>query len=419
MQVRTGFLLSFVLTLACARAGDTHSPDPGSGTGTGTGTGTGNGPSYTAAGGATPPAPRVVTTTPASAGAHSEREAGYDSLSIAQFAALSGRLSDDGGYFDTDNLISNERSLLHAITEIRRADIHGGAYVGVGPDQSFNYIAHIAPDIAFVIDIRRDNLLQHLLFKALFAASRNRAEYLSLWLGRPVPSDVVAWNGRSIDSLISWAARTSATERSTRIALQTVAGRVRTFGITLSREDIAVIERLHKAFIADGVALRFTTFGRQPQPYYPTLGELLTERDLDGRQSGYLASDEAFSVVRSLQQRNLVIPVVGDLAGPTALPTLARVLREHHDSLSAFYTSNVEDYLIRDGRFPAFVRSLAALPRRSNAVIIRSWFGGAGSHPRSVAGYHTTQLVEPVAAMATDPATAQVRSYRQLVMRLR
>jgi len=342
-----------------------------------------------------------------------------DSLSTAQFAALSARLSDGGAYFDTDNLISNEKSLLHPLTDLDRRGVRGGAFVGVGPDQGFNYIARTAPRVAFMVDIRRDNLLQHLLFKALFASSRNRAEYLALWLGRPVPQDVDARTALSIDSLVAWARRTPSTPASSSSAIAKVRDQVTRSGITLSGEDLATIERFHRAFIAEGVALRFTSHGRAPQPYYPTLAQLLTERDLDGVQSGYLASENAFRVVQSLERRNLVVPVVSDLAGPKGLPTLAAVLRERGDSLSVFYTSNVEDYLIRDGRFPAFVRALAPLPRASNAVIIRSWFGGEGSHPRSVAGYHTTQLVEPIADMVNDPRVAEVRSYRQLVMRMR
>ncbi|HEY0931695.1 MAG TPA: hypothetical protein VGE27_17360 [Gemmatimonas sp.] len=342
-----------------------------------------------------------------------------DSLSRAQFVALSARLSDGGAYFDTDNLISNERSLLHPLTELDQRRVRGGAFVGVGPDQGFNYIARTAPRIAFMVDIRRDNLLQHLLYKALFTVSRNRAEHLALWLGRPVPSDVSTRENASIDSLVAWARRTPATAASTASAVALVRGQVSGFGMTLSAEDLATIERFHRAFIAEGVALRFTSHGRAPQPYYPTLAQLLTERDLSGAQSGYMASEAAFRVVQSLERRNLVVPVVSDLAGPKGLPSLATVLRERGDSLSVFYTSNVEDYLIRDGRFPTFVQSLAKLPRTSNAVIIRSWFGGAGSHSRSVPGYHTTQLVEPIADLVSDPSISSVRSYRQLVMRLR
>ena len=79
------------------------------------------------------------------------------------------QLSERGGYFDTDNLISNEKSYLHVIPALRDGGVTGGAYIGVGPDQNFSYIAQVRPAIAFIVDIRRDNLLLHLLFKALFS----------------------------------------------------------------------------------------------------------------------------------------------------------------------------------------------------------------------------------------------------------
>ena len=81
--------------------------------------------------------------------------------------------------------------------------VHGGAYVGVGPDQNFTYIAEMRPAIAFIIDVRRDNLLLHLLFKALFELSRTRIEYLAQLLGRPVPSDIDRWRTAPVDRLIA------------------------------------------------------------------------------------------------------------------------------------------------------------------------------------------------------------------------
>src|SRR5690349_13815408 len=119
-------------------------------------------------------------------------------LSDSAFAALSARISEPGGYFDSDNLISNESSYLHVLGAMRRLGVSGGAYVGVGPDQNFSYMAQVRPRIAFIIDIRRDNLLQHLLFKSLFEMARNRAEYLALLTGRAVPNDVTKWNAKSI-----------------------------------------------------------------------------------------------------------------------------------------------------------------------------------------------------------------------------
>ena len=88
------------------------------------------------------------------------------------FASTVASLSERGGYFDTDNLISNERSYLQVIPDLRERGVRGGAYIGVGPDQNFSYISEVRPAVAYIIDVRRDNMLLHLLFKALFEVSR-------------------------------------------------------------------------------------------------------------------------------------------------------------------------------------------------------------------------------------------------------
>ena len=120
------------------------------------------------------------------------------------FAQLVEKLSEPSGYFDTDNLISNEKSYLHVMPHLEQRDITGGIYIGVGPDQNFSYIARIRPTVAFIVDIRRDNLLLHLLFKALFATARNRMEYLSLLTGRPVPDGVESWRDAGIDRIVAY-----------------------------------------------------------------------------------------------------------------------------------------------------------------------------------------------------------------------
>ena len=61
------------------------------------------------------------------------------------FAAQVAALSEPGGYFDTDNLISNERSYLQVVPDLEKGGVRGGAYIGVGPEQNFSYIAHIRP----------------------------------------------------------------------------------------------------------------------------------------------------------------------------------------------------------------------------------------------------------------------------------
>jgi hypothetical protein len=120
------------------------------------------------------------------------------------FASLVERLSERPGYFDTDNLISNERSYLHVAPELRALAGRGrGVYLGVGPDQNFSYIAHVRPSLAVLIDIRRDNLLLHLLFKALFAEARTRAAYLAMLTGRAPPPEAVVRSG-SLDAVVNY-----------------------------------------------------------------------------------------------------------------------------------------------------------------------------------------------------------------------
>src|SRR5262245_52962726 len=83
---------------------------------------------------------------------------------ISPFAAEIARFSEKEGSFDTDNLISNERDYLRVIPALVAGRVVGGVYLGVGPDQNFSYIARIRPTRAYIVDIRRDNLLLHLLF---------------------------------------------------------------------------------------------------------------------------------------------------------------------------------------------------------------------------------------------------------------
>src|SRR3954465_3944447 len=156
------------------------------------------------------------------------------SLSDSAFASLVARFSEQSGYFDTDNLISNEDSYLHPISTLRRVGTSGGVYVGVGPDQNFSYVATIRPHAAVIIDIRRDNLLEHLLFKSIFAQSRNRVEYLSMLFGKPAPADTTGWGAKGIDSVLAFVQRARASDvQLTRIRASVIA-ESRRAGIPLS-----------------------------------------------------------------------------------------------------------------------------------------------------------------------------------------
>src|SRR6185436_7936591 len=88
-----------------------------------------------------------------------------ESLSAAEFSRLSREFSEEGGYFRSDNFTSNETSYLHVVDKLKQLGASGGAYLGVGPEQNFTYIAKIRPRIAFIVDIRRQAVIQHLMFK--------------------------------------------------------------------------------------------------------------------------------------------------------------------------------------------------------------------------------------------------------------
>ena len=298
------------------------------------------------------------------------------------FAAQIASLSEPDDYFDTDNLISNERSYLDVLPELDKQNVRGGVYIGVGPDQNFSYIAHVKPSIAFILDIRRDNLLLHLLFKALFDQSHTRSEYLALLFGRPIPANLNSWRTAPIARIAEYIDKSDAEPKfvdEIRTRLDRV---VKGFGVPLNAEDLTKIHRFHQRFVDSGLDLRFQTFGRPAQSYYPTYRELLLATDRSGRQGNYLASEEAFQFVKSLQDGNRIIPVTGNLSGPSALVGIGRTMSERGETLSAFYASNVEFYLERNGNYLRFVSNLGRVPHTNRSVVIRSIFNrgmGGGS----------------------------------------
>lgn len=328
------------------------------------------------------------------------------------------RLSEPAGYFDTDNLISNESSYLHVLPRLAALGTRGGAYIGVGPDQNYSYIAAVRPEIAYVIDVRRDNLLQHLMFKALFERSNSRLEFLCRWLGRRPPADLAQWRDRPIDSIIGYLDRTPADTAFARAEGEALVASAMRTGVPLSQADVSTITRFHSIFVGGGLGLQFTSFGRAPRPNYPTLRQLVLERDDDGRQASYLVRDEDWRFIKSLHGANRIVPVVGNLAGTAAVPAIARDVRGRGLVLSALYTSNVEFYVWNEGQFAQFASNVAALPRDGRSAIIRSYFGRQlGDAPLLTArrGYASVQLLQPVEDFVRRAESGAWRSYRDVV----
>ena len=333
------------------------------------------------------------------------------------FARQVRELSEPGGSFDTDNLISNERSYLHVLPALKTGQVRGGAYIGVGPDQNFSYIAAIRPAVAFIVDVRKDNLLLHLLFKALFAMSDTRVEYLQHLFGRRLPGPLDQWRGASLDQIAAQLDVVSPRDDEVRALRRQVDAQIASIGVPLTDQEFATIDRFHRTFIEAGLSLKFQSWGRSPRSYYPTYRDLLFETDRENHRGSFLISEDDFQVVRRLQQRDLVIPVVGNFAGPSALAAVGRAIRQQGEELSAFYVSNVELYLFQDAVFPRYIENLAGIPHNSRSVIIRSVFTGPAvwSMPETVPGYASASVVQRLDDLLSGYASRPYSTYNQLV----
>jgi hypothetical protein len=315
------------------------------------------------------------------------------------FAETIAEISEPGGFFFSDNLVSNETSYLHVIGKLDELKVSGGAYLGVGPEQSFSYIAQIQPAVAFIIDIRRDNQLLHLLLKAIFERADTRLEYLCLLYARPCPAEPARWREVPLNQLIEYldaAVVDSAVAAGTELAL---IHRAAGFGVPLTEQDQATLRRLHAEFVDQGLDLRFSAYGRRAVATFPTVRQLYLATDLRGAAVSFLASDRRYRVVRDLERADRVFPVVGDLGGPHAVKAIGRWLERRRERVSLFYLSNVEYYLLRSQTFGQFVDNVASLPRGADALLTRSYFAVQTGvpHPAQQLGHLSVQLLQPAA----------------------
>jgi YD repeat-containing protein len=196
-----------------------------------------------------------------------------------------------------------------------------------------------------------------------------------------------------------------------------VTERIAHFGVPLDARDTSMIDRYRAEFVADGLETRYSSLGRNNRFDYPSFGQLIAETDRAGHQTSYLASDDAFQVVRAMEVANRIVPVTGNVAGDRAMAAIARYIAAHGLQVSAFYLSNVEQYLLtREGGFAAYARNVDALPRDAKSVIIRSYFGRFGrSHPLAVPGHNSTSMIETIDSFVKRYRSGQIVTYADLV----
>ncbi|HLQ78225.1 MAG TPA: hypothetical protein VK210_12775 [Terriglobia bacterium] len=285
--------------------------------------------------------------------------------------------SEPGGSFQLEIITSNEVSYQSVMPQLVKTVQPGGVYLGVAPEQNFTYIAGIQPKIAFIFDIRRDMMLEHLMYKSLFEWSEDRADFVSHLFSRRRPASLTA--NSSVEDIFDAFSRVNGDPK---LALENAKGIMVRLKIAhkfnVSDEDEKRIVAIFETFLHEGV-VNFNSSFRSPG-----YAGLMTMSDYNGKNWSFLASSENYNRVRAMQQKNLIVPIVGDFAGPKALRAVGQYLKQHGAVVSAFYISNVEDYI--GGVWPNYMANIAALPLDNSSTFIR-WSPGSSTTLASMGSF--------------------------------
>jgi hypothetical protein len=341
---------------------------------------------------------------PARSSAPSSQASAAPTLSDREFWRLVEDFSEPNGYFDSDNLISNEDTFQSVIPELARTVKPGAAYVGVGPDQNFAYILAVSPRISFIADIRRGNLHVHLMYKALLELSADRADFMSRLFGRPRP--VGLGPSATADELFraydAVPPSRDLYDRTLRAVMDDLTTR---HGYKLQPGDADGIAYVTANFFDMGPGLRFVS--SRPGNRYPTYEQLQTATDGRGVNWGYLSTEDRYRRLKAAEEANAIVPLVGNFAGPHALRAVGAYLAAQHTPVGVFYTSNVEQYLFQDGLWNDFAANVRTLPLDEHSTFIRSCFNSC----TSFGGSRAVSLLDSMTGLLGDAARGRVSSY--------
>jgi hypothetical protein len=311
-------------------------------------------------------------------------------LTDDQFWKLSKESSEDDGVFRSDNLLSNETTYQWIVPRLVETATPGRVYMGVGPEQNFTYMAALRPKMAFIIDIRHGNLDVQLLYKAVFELSKDRADFVSRLFSRKRPDGLTAESSLAeIFAAVDKVESTPAVYEANLAAIEDRLMKVHHFPLTADDRD--GISWALSNYARFGPAISYNSslssatppaivgataggprFGNQ----FVTYESLMLSDDGRGGNRSYLASEDNFTFLKDLEERNKVIPVVGDFGGTKAIRAVAMYLKSIDGTVSAFYLSNVEQFLVPSGTYVNFCRSVAMLPTDETSTFIRSGRGG-------------------------------------------
>lgn len=199
----------------------------------------------------------------------------------------------------------------------------GGIYVGVGSDQSYDFISAQRPDWAFVYDYDPNVVRFHRVMQALLRIAPTRRDLVSLW------------------------GPDRAEEAEKQIA-------------ATWPDDAAVLQsffhgyrrRIHDNFEAS----------LEPMKAAPTFG--------------FLATDEGYEVVHTLAVQKRIVPVPVDLLETVGLRSIGAAAKALGQPVRAFYTSNAPTAW--GGQLtPEYKANVNALPMDARSMVLATYNWGA------------------------------------------
>lgn len=332
-------------------------------------------------------------------------------------------LSEPGGFFRSDNFVSNETTFQYVIPELQRSHAPGGVYLGVGPDQNFTYIVALKPRISFIIDIRHQNAIEHLMYKAAIEMSPTRADFMALVFSRPRPAGL-ADTASAMTLMQAYLSAPPDSLRYRRNLAAITAQLVQKHHFALTQEDLASLEYVYQAFFDAGPELtysfssmrggRATFFGRR----MPNYAELMSETDASGVHRSYMASEESYRTLRELELNNLIVPLTGDFAGDKAVRAVGTYLRAHDATVTAIYTSNVEQYLFQQADdWKKYYANVATLPLDAKSTFIRAVFNYMGFRDPTTGapGPRSTTMLSPIQDLLKAVDDGKVQTYYDII----
>jgi len=340
-------------------------------------------------------------------------------LSDEEFWKLTSDFSEPDGNFHSDNFVSNERSFQHVLSDLSRGRQPGSAYIGVGPEQNFTYLLAVKPKLAFIVDIRRQNLIQHLMFKAIFELSLDRAEFISRLFSRPRRPN--AGRNSTVAELFD-AFRSSGPDMNLyQDNLQAIRNKLmKEHGFALNTADQSSLEYVFRSFFRLGPNLTYDGVQVGLTGAMPSFEQLMRETDQDGASRSFMATEDNFQFLKDMHRRNALVPVVGDFAGPKALRSVGQYLKDHNATVTAFYTSNVEQYLfMSEESWRKFYSNVSTLPVDGRSVfirgLIRSEAGDLSSSPALPLSSHYETGLFSIADLVASFKAGKILTYYDVI----